>query len=502
MGNNKPGYCVLIVDDEPHVLEGLKSMIDWEYLQCHEIYFAESSEDAHKILIENKIDILITDIRLPGKSGLDLIQSLKKRFNDLKVIVMSGYRDFEYVKRAMTLCVDGYLVKPVFKEDAEDVLIPIVEDMNLQMKKQTYSEESSLYIVKDVLVNDINSSMLESELIDFIIRKELYLLVCWSRKKNESYSLVYDCIYEESTKPQGIILYRDDYGVIGLLKKEFDIGLLEREEGHDNEIIWQVEDSVGDIDTWKNLYKSFRHILPYECHLKQGQSFLLRKVCMQKSFVEDEKVLIKLFKNSIAENKSQLVQQHTSNLFYLLSQEGRELVEIRKAFIDFYYGLLDELIYILGEDYDVETIRELPKDLYEGTLENLLVFFENRIEMILATSENRRNKCKEDLICQVEELMKENMDTHLTITKIAQKVHLHPAYLGQKLHDQWGESFQRRLNRMRVNEVLQLLEDEREHGGIEACAYKVGFKNYMTFLKYFKMFNDTTPSKYLNNSKN
>lgn len=117
---------VLIVDDEPYMVEYLEKLIDWEQFEFYEIITAKGGSMAKKILEEQDIELLVTDIRMPKISGLDLSAFIDEKQMDTKVIIVSGYNEFEYAKTAMHYGVSEYLVKPVLKED----LLACLERLN------------------------------------------------------------------------------------------------------------------------------------------------------------------------------------------------------------------------------------------------------------------------------------------------------------------------------------------------------------------------------------
>ncbi|MDO4621053.1 MAG: response regulator [Lachnospiraceae bacterium] len=108
---------VLIVDDEPFMVDYLETLVEWEKLGYDEVITAKGGSMARKILEEQKVDLLVTDIKMPRVSGIDLSQYIDEQQLDTKVIIVSGYSDFEYAKSAMHYGVAEYLVKPVLQED-------------------------------------------------------------------------------------------------------------------------------------------------------------------------------------------------------------------------------------------------------------------------------------------------------------------------------------------------------------------------------------------------
>ncbi|KIP21656.1 putative response regulatory protein [Anoxybacillus ayderensis] len=124
---------ILIVDDEPRAREGMKKVLNLWAMGKYEIVCASSGEEAISILQKKKIDVLLTDIRMPQISGLKLIRTLKEK-NEIPVIIISAYSEFTYAQEAITLGVVDYLLKPVDK----DKLIEAVEkalDISESLKK-------------------------------------------------------------------------------------------------------------------------------------------------------------------------------------------------------------------------------------------------------------------------------------------------------------------------------------------------------------------------------
>ncbi|WP_303975225.1 response regulator, partial [Streptococcus merionis] len=113
---------LLIVDDEYMILEGLKQFLPYEELGIHAIHTAESAQEALKIFQEHAIDIVLTDISMPDKTGLDMIIDMQSYSDKASYIIMSGFQEFEYAKKAIGLGVVDYLIKPINRNDLEQIL--------------------------------------------------------------------------------------------------------------------------------------------------------------------------------------------------------------------------------------------------------------------------------------------------------------------------------------------------------------------------------------------
>jgi len=112
---------VIVVEDALLVRKGLILTTPWDQNQCEVVGEASNGLDGRKLLLELKPDIAITDIRLPGMSGLEMIESVRNAVHT-KFIVISGFSEFEYARKAIQLGIIEYLVKPVSDSALSDAL--------------------------------------------------------------------------------------------------------------------------------------------------------------------------------------------------------------------------------------------------------------------------------------------------------------------------------------------------------------------------------------------
>ena len=110
-------YSVFLVDDEPIVLEGIRTKINWEEAGFTFAGEATDGELALSMIHELKPDILITDIKMPFMDGLELSAAIKKTQPWIKIIILSGHDEFDYAKKAISIGVEDYLLKPFTSED-------------------------------------------------------------------------------------------------------------------------------------------------------------------------------------------------------------------------------------------------------------------------------------------------------------------------------------------------------------------------------------------------
>ncbi len=133
---------VVIADDEVRVCNLICNLIDWPNLEMRIVGTAHDGLQAFALVEEQKPDLIITDIRMPGMDGLTMIGKAKAVCPDAEIIIISGYRDFEYAQDAIKFGVNDYLLKPVKKEELEGTLENIRRRWH--QRTENYSKEEEL----------------------------------------------------------------------------------------------------------------------------------------------------------------------------------------------------------------------------------------------------------------------------------------------------------------------------------------------------------------------
>lgn len=109
-------YKLLLVDDEPIIREGLERIIDWEKLDLKLTASCPNAIAALDSMTDDMPDILLTDIRLPGMTGLELVQRAVTLHPMLQTLILSGHDTFQYAQQALKYGVIEYLLKPCYRK--------------------------------------------------------------------------------------------------------------------------------------------------------------------------------------------------------------------------------------------------------------------------------------------------------------------------------------------------------------------------------------------------
>ncbi|MGB4658714.1 MAG: response regulator [Mobilitalea sp.] len=160
---------ILIVDDEAYSREAIAETIHWEDYQI-QVLCASNGKEALEILIEDNIDVMITDIKMPEMSGLELLAEVHKLGIDIEVIILSSYNEFELVRQAMKLGTDDYLFKPTMLQD--DIIEAVLKATKKQKEKEIQKKEkvqqtneySRIKGKKELLFDLINGRKMEDDI--------------------------------------------------------------------------------------------------------------------------------------------------------------------------------------------------------------------------------------------------------------------------------------------------------------------------------------------------
>lgn len=156
---------VFIADDEPFILDGLKNIINWNEYDLKIVGQALNGVDAYNYIKNEKVDILITDVMMPEMDGLTLIENIKKTNTNTRFIILSGYNEFEYVKKGIHLGIENYLLKPINFEELISTLQNITKKIKSSNNSFLCSTEDIYTLKNNILYRWVNNSISESELM-------------------------------------------------------------------------------------------------------------------------------------------------------------------------------------------------------------------------------------------------------------------------------------------------------------------------------------------------
>ena len=261
---------VFLVEDETVIREGLKTNIPWEQYGYRFVGEAQDGEIALPLIRKLKPDVLITDIKMPFMDGLSLSRIVSAEFPKMKIIIISGYDDFEYARQAIGVGVEQYLLKPITKLTLRNVLVELKEKIShdtkqndyqvmFQNEMHEYEQFSRRRFFERVLAGELSVKEIYEEALKQLIEIDApcYNLLLFSLQENskqdikeemEAFTLIQDQILHYFLRNPQYVLFRcnvSSYGVLIKAEREKVAELTEDSIEHIKRICLSVQNEVS-----------------------------------------------------------------------------------------------------------------------------------------------------------------------------------------------------------------------------------------------------------------
>ena len=162
-------YTVLLVDDEEEVIQVIMKKIDWEALGFSVIGYAHNGVNALEMVEELQPDIVMTDIKMPYMDGMELANRIKTEFPASRILIFTGFDEFEYAKEAVHLEVEEYILKPVNAQELTRVFSQMKDKLDQEFSEKRNTETLQRYYLESLPLLQAN---FYSTLIEGRIREE------------------------------------------------------------------------------------------------------------------------------------------------------------------------------------------------------------------------------------------------------------------------------------------------------------------------------------------
>ncbi len=532
-------YRMLIVEDEEIEREGLRDLFNWEDMDIQVVGAVESGEDAIDFADRNEFDILFTDIKLTGMTGLELAGILMQRNPGLKVIISSGYRDFEYARTAVELDAYGYLSKPVEVEELQKVITKVLN---------TCRKEKSEHLEKERLKKLVNDSMpflksnffnyllhhspgdnivaenleyfnipfisghyvaLAVEIDDFDNRRaddgqdEAYIatfevLECIKGHKAElPFEAFYVsegrfCIIVNTHEEKARILYETLLSLAtGLQKKINDSCKTNVTIG-----IGRLSIRLGDI---KSSYREACKAVEYKFFMGSNQVINYRDITCdgnKETILDIDEIEKKILSGMELRDRDTLNDSINTLFSHLNSQSRYSNVYIRNVCINLLAKASIALIE-MHESFDAIFGKETfvwEKITRFDNIFDLQQWFKNIFNAILEHLSEKKEGYNKKIIKDILKIIEENYGKNLTIMDISNEVYLSPNYISIIFKKEIGESFTDFLVKYRLEKAKKMLKETNLK--VYQIGSMVGYSNISYFCSIFKNCYGVSPSEY------
>ena len=532
---------VFLVEDEMVIRRGIKNSIDWEkegYIFCGE---ASDGELAYPMIIKEKPDILITDIRMPFMDGLELCKLVKKELPNIKILILSGYDEFDYAKEAIRLGVTEYLLKPISsgkllealngvsesirreKED-KDLVRKYMEEMreNTEHEKQKFFEQmiagnlsmaDALETGKKYEMN-LSAGMYNLLLFRFTLGEE-------NRKSGEllgeaeyaieklTERLEYVFEFQRGVEDWAFLLMADNEEQMSERVKELSKVL---EEIMKNYSTIAYFGGIGQpVARLRELEESFREAeraLAARFTMELNRIISVEDIRMAQnvdtlddieitSFGEIEKTrtMLEKFLNNGAEDE---IDEFVDVYINELPEENLKSVLMRQYIImDAYIVMMSFCEKIEGIEGEMQAQSEELKNSMKTiqTLEEIKNYIRMLLKKIIGVRDTISGRRYSDIIeIAKDQIRKTYMSDEISLNTIAAEVGMSPSYFSSIFSKEMGKTFVEYLTEIRMDRAKELLMCSSMK--TSEIGYEVGYKDPHYFSYIFKKTQNCTPKEF------
>lgn len=532
---------VFLVEDEMVIRRGIKNSIDWEkegYIFCGE---ASDGELAYPMIIKEKPDILITDIRMPFMDGLELCKLVKEELPNIKILILSGYDEFDYAKEAIRLGVTEYLLKPISsgkllealngvsesirreKED-KDLVRKYMEKMreNTEHEKQKFFEQmiagnlsmaDALETGKKYEMN-LSAGMYNLLLFRFTLGEE-------NRKSGELLGEAEYAIKKLTERLEYVFEFqRDVEGWAFLLMADNEEQMSERvkELSKDLEEIMKNYSTIAyfggigqPVARLRELEESFREAeraLAARFTMELNRIISVEDIRMAQnvdtlddieitSFGEIEKTrtMLEKFLNNGAEDE---IDEFVDVYINELPEENLKSVLMRQYIImDAYIVMMSFCEKIEGIEGEMQAQSEELKNSMKTiqTLEEIKNYIRMLLKKIIGVRDTISGRRYSDIIeIAKDQIRKTYMSDEISLNTIAAEVGMSPSYFSSIFSKEMGKTFVEYLTEIRMDRAKELLMCSSMK--TSEIGYEVGYKDPHYFSYIFKKTQNCTPKEF------
>lgn len=533
---------LLLVDDQPHHIENLRQIIEDSALSSFQLWSAESGYEALDILKEVSVDIMITDIRMPEISGIELIERTRQLHRHVRCILLSGYSEFEYAQQALELGTVKYLLKPVDEQELLHLLERLTKDILLENEEQrrihtmNYAFRGQLPGIRrqfaDMLLQGKykgTSERLRERLTFLDLPLELgtpYMLVNLHIEAGDrNYSdedmdlLRYGIfnIAEEGFRDDYHLLYgslwRDEMAVFvwpsaqgqgytGKSKMIARVKQLTKELQHNVSKYLNRDITAGFVEyvspfpeQIQLLHKSARSIVGSQA-CKSPDRFATRADFPIEQITGPLRSLYEppLLSHLLETRRWKPLQEKLETVFKELEEKWAESEEYGQEAFLMIAAVLQKALHQKGQGLNDSSGHGMNVLRILSSREQFKAWVAETLHRVKAAYGEESTPHNRNMVQKAVQYMDHHLHTDLSLTQISEEVGLHPSYLSKVFKDETGITVSEYITKSRMERAVHLIRTTDMK--VYEVAEQVGYATAHYFIKIFIKHFGLTPQEY------
>lgn len=521
---------VLIADDEQRVCQLIQKLIDWDTLHLELVGIADNGIEAAKLVKELMPDILITDIRMPGCSGLELIQTVKEYNPQLEVVIISGYAHFSYAQTAMKYGVGDYLLKPINKVELTNTLEKLSHkimerDQNeLHIESLIRSSENDRNKVKDNLIGDLLEDSNLSVNME-MLRQDYHLAVESGIFQGFCLKWDYD-ITDLSDSARHVVLEKARDLIKGNMKRLCHEIVLNMKDGQgygimnyspkvQEDVHRVMRDCLNQLIVQKSILGNITFTIALGTPQKEvehlADSLRESRLFIQERVIVGADHLIESMPNHVGLQDQKILERYSRKMLHAMElfsvEEGNEAVEELQAVVTSLKNIrgfeVYDLVMSAGGLFLTQTEDKNRKETLEifhrqceqcGNIEQLF----GHLATLQAQVIERIRRERENEALRPIRLAKQYIQNHykesISLEEVSDAVGLSAGYFSTLFKKVEGEGFAKYLIQIRMEQAKILLRESNT--SIAEICKQVGYNDLKHFTHTFEKVTQLKPSAY------
>ena len=526
-------YKLLIVDDEFLVVEGLKKLVNWEKYLIHIVGEASNGNEGVALAKSKNPDIIITDVNMPDMSGLDMIKLIKDSNPSIRFIVLSGYDDFNWAKRAFQYGVIDYLLKPLDFQQLDAALEKVINNINYEKVREEDHEKitNALQKSKGILKKETILKLIkgEAESIEIIKEQLEYLNIALDNRQRMVMLFEARNYREKEDNSEGdfkalikeVILWLEEkklgYGIeVEDDKSVFILNALETTEQW-AEILTEyicekfplskhgITIGIGGIYTGlsrvKYSYIEAEQAVRYK-YLSENPVVFYSKIQNQLTRLDKIDLPVNIEK-SVIEGlmlaNREMVNQSLESYYEQIKGKKIEILSFKNIIIEFLFGIKRELsrIKIDLSKVFIDVFQEIYSIESKNSIDDVWKSVRDFIEKVLGFIEHTEKTSSKQVVQEIMLYIEQNYTSgDISLNEIAERIYLTPNYISMLIKQETGENFSDMVVRKRMEKAKEFLYDVTLR--TYEIAEKVGYSDPNYFSRTFKKVIGMSPGDFRN----
>lgn len=496
---------ILVVDDERMIRLGIKAMLERRFTDF-DVLVASDGVDALEVLKVTDVNIVITDIKMPRMDGIKLIEQMQQTEKTPLFIILSGYDDFSYAKKAIKYQVMDYILKPVNRNELFNIIDRAKEkiDAELALTKDMdeYRNNQLSYMLINPRIKEEEVKEIFQNLILYNYPNGFYVGIFHFKNENEiiqNKELVRDFKKRMTGNNDHTFFFLDGGGKLTVLSEEIGVFYQVLEEYNSNtHCALSVAISKKHTVTrkFKEAYEQANEALAYKFFYPNQNVFTFEQVEKKKAEIElEEKSLQKIY-NMLGTDRNNEIRSTLLNVFNIEELKNYKLTYVYALSDAINKIIFDQAFRHLGKE-SIEIFQQYDKvgDInnfesindYFYAVEYLTMHLHEFIkEMKIVYSEGSMEKAKA--------FIHENAHKDLNMAVVSNHISLNYSYFSHTFKEYTGENFVDYLKKVRIKKSKKLLSDFDNK--IFEVSELVGFKSPKQFSRVFRDIEGVSPKEF------